>query len=493
MATKAEVEIGERVAMRWVSRGCWLAAWGTWVILGFGLYDHLPRRLGAPITGLPLGPGVFPLGFVGANDTFAIQTAWEQGAAPGILLLNARTGANVGKRRLPLWKRPHMDANRPTAEWFTSTLRRGVLFGTDPELPRDTSGGTPEGMQALDVESGTWQWLSSKPVCYVVAHPTEPWALIVEGQTLRTAERLVVVDWTSGRTKFSLALPKGGKLTERPFFLPRRRAVVLPVELPVEQTMLQIWTIADPPTLQEEIEGIGGSEGSPAPFSLSENGRLLFQPLGRVSDGLEGLWKDVYDFDARRFLTTVPPRERPEANDGKFGHTYGPLRPQIAATGNAVLRYTFSDVVRSVWKRPPGRGPTSTLYEVGDGRILWQASPLETVKNTDVNSFLVAEDWHELWKERLPNLKLETSARRSIATGVVLYRTSAGEVIDPNTTNVAGTLYVAPDGGVYLLPLQVNYPLLALCQTILALPLVVTWLALRWRRKRRLRLASVAP
>ena len=38
----------------------------------------------------------------------------------------------------------------------------------------------------------------------------------------------------------------------------------------------------------------------------------------------------------------------------------------------------------------------------------------------------------------------------------------------------------------------INYLLLALCQTILAIPLVLTWLALHWRRRRRLRLAGAA-
>ena len=47
-----------------------------------------------------------------------------------------------------------------------------------------------------------------------------------------------------------------------------------------------------------------------------------------------------------------------------------------------------------------------------------------------------------------------------------------------------GNIFVAP---------AINYPLLALCQTILALPLILLWALLRWHRNRRFRLASVTP
>lgn len=58
--------------------------------------------------------------------------------------------------------------------------------------------------------------------------------------------------------------------------------------------------------------------------------------------------------------------------------------------------------------------------------------------------------------------------------------------------NADQTLLGDSDGLIYEYP-KVNYPLLALCQTILALPLVLLWSGLRWRRKRRRRLARVSP
>ena len=46
-----------------------------------------------------------------------------------------------------------------------------------------------------------------------------------------------------------------------------------------------------------------------------------------------------------------------------------------------------------------------------------------------------------------------------------------------------GRLAVDTDGTVYEMPLRVNWPLLAACQTVLASPLILLWLGLGWRRR----------
>jgi hypothetical protein len=55
------------------------------------------------------------------------------------------------------------------------------------------------------------------------------------------------------------------------------------------------------------------------------------------------------------------------------------------------------------------------------------------------------------------------------------------------------TLAVTADGTVFQLPFRTDWPLFLVVQTILAVPLVLLWTVLRWRRKQRARLASVAP
>jgi hypothetical protein len=98
----------------------------------------------------------------------------------------------------------------------------------------------------------------------------------------------------------------------------------------------------------------------------------------------------------------------------------------------------------------------------------------------------------EYWRFRVGSWTTipQTLAMRSMTDATLCYRmreipficaANGTQCIDGNRT------------GVYALPPHVNYPLLALCQAILALPLALLWAALRWRRKRRMRLASTAP
>jgi hypothetical protein len=170
------------------------------------------------------------------------------------------------------------------------------------------------------------------------------------------------------------------------------------------------------------------------------------------------------------------------------------VKPAIAPQGNAVLRYMNEEFVPPANRRVGATGPTLALYELGDGRILWQQGLYEiTTESNGPDGFLVKEEWHKLWEAWLPNLKYETLARRSLDDASLLYRTSAKIAVDPRNYNAARTLVVMSDGAVHRLPLQTNWPLFALCQTILALPLILLWAMLRWRRNRRLRLASVTP
>jgi hypothetical protein len=68
-------------------------------------------------------------------------------------------------------------------------------------------------------------------------------------------------------------------------------------------------------------------------------------------------------------------------------------------------------------------------------------------------------------------------------TGELIYRSTWGDTwIPPHLFNADGTLGVANGGRVYRLPPSVNWPLIALCQAFLALPLVLLWVILRWRR-----------
>jgi len=77
---------------------------------------------------------------------------------------------------------------------------------------------------------------------------------------------------------------------------------------------------------------------------------------------------------------------------------------------------------------------------------------------------------------------IDMQGTRDFATASLRYR-FRGNVnfacISPNAL-----LGATSQGAVYTLPPRINWLLLILCQTILALPIVLVWLTLRSRRKR---------
>lgn len=107
------------------------------------------------------------------------------------------------------------------------------------------------------------------------------------------------------------------------------------------------------------------------------------------------------------------------------------------------------------------------------------------------------ESWNQLWEKWLPNLKLNTWAIM-VPVGRELdfrYRLRDYPITWSTAVNSNATLVVLDDYDVYELPPHVNWPLLALCQTILALPLVLLWALLKWRGRRaaRRQLSEAAP
>jgi hypothetical protein len=75
-------------------------------------------------------------------------------------------------------------------------------------------------------------------------------------------------------------------------------------------------------------------------------------------------------------------------------------------------------------------------------------------------------------------------------TGTVLKRFWWTDFMKLEFESADGTLVAGNQGAIYHAP-PVNWPILALCQTILTLPLIMLWAVLRWRRQRRL-LATTA-
>jgi len=136
-----------------------------------------------------------------------------------------------------------------------------------------------------------------------------------------------------------------------------------------------------------------------------------------------------------------------------------------ARSGRELSRPVGNDLEARTWESCPNRqdGPFEFTYDKG-----W---PLD-------NSHL-PHDW-------------ATIAIRWRDTGELVSRRWSVESFLAEFESEDGAFAASVTGNVYL-GHSVNWPLLALCQAILALPLILFWAILRWRRKRRLRLERVSP
>ena len=202
-------------------------------------------------------------------------------------------------------------------------------------------------------------------------------------------------------------------------------------------------------------------------------------------------WVDVYDVAAKRFLATLAPSEQPAATGGPLTDAADPLRSRLAPSGGAVLSFGSIRIEAGQAMSQWAACDAGALREVGKGRVLWRAGTSETLVEGVDDRFLVRERWHESWKRWLPRLQYESFAHRSMETGKLLCRTPVGAGCVTRRCNASRTLAVLDDGAVHPYPPRVNWLLLALCQSILALPLVLLWAILKWRRCRRL--AEAAP
>ena len=456
MAAKAKDADGERGAMRWVKRGCWVAAWGMWFWLGVGLHRELPRDL-SPTTRLGFVWGSETLlGFLEGGDAIAVQ-----GADESIRISDARSGEKIKELPGP------DDHPGHSTKFYT---RHGVAICRKP-------GQESERYLLLNLRSGAWSSIEDRLGSVLDVHPTKPWAAGAIIKADRSTPVLAVVDLTNGRTvarwphqpppkasvDFALACrfrDDGSDdvliLAER-LEVDRKRAKRLVIWNPVEGTVGNDVPLQD---AHLEIGSRWGKSGRVALFDWPEGG------LGGVSV-----------VDARSGDVSISSRST----------------PGLIPFGSASTAWSPTAI------SPSGRTLLSMhdeLWDIGERRRIWSPEEFESVEQSNAarGTFLVHEDWNKLvglTQFRLPYGGI-TWAVRDMENGALVYRAGRWH---PNFNHFSsdGRLGVTDLGDVVSFPLRPNYSLLALCQAILALPLIMLWAALRWRRKRRMRMASVAP
>jgi len=135
--------------------------------------------------------------------------------------------------------------------------------------------------------------------------------------------------------------------------------------------------------------------------------------------------------------------------------------------------------------------PDGVVWDIDHRRAIWIArDAFQAVEeaSAETNTMFVTEHWDQLlggWNALAP---LRTQAVRDLGTGALQYRLWRWAPTFPSPSS-DGRLAVVGFVGVHQLPPQVNLPLFAFCQVVLATPLVMLWCILRWRRNRRAKVA----
>jgi hypothetical protein len=248
-------------------------------------------------------------------------------------------------------------------------------------------------------------------------------------------------------------------LHERPFFIgdrigiPTRGKMAKGEQFDPDKCALEIWAIPADDRPERTIAGLEIGAGPTA----SHTGRIAWI----VEDAT-----DVYDVNTSAFVFSNPPREtRPLPGGGSFDPLDG---PEISPDGRFVMNAN-----------------SGMLWEIDTGREPWPDREVEYPISWDDNGRIEIK---ETWSWPFAKTELcETYALRDSRSGELVFRTWWPPL---DVSSRDGTLiFHSFSNTIHKMPPRVNWLVLALCQAILALPLLMIWASLRWRRKRKARLA----
>jgi hypothetical protein len=440
--------------MKRFKRCCWLAAWGVWLWLGVGLYRELPRELGPKV-------GVIPAQmsdrceFIAETHLVAVHSML---AVPfNVRVFDADTGDYV--REIAF-----------TDRWPMLTLRTVTSHGV---VIAEGNSAETRGLWVVDFVSGEWKRLSSMMSINVAVHPSKPWIAFRESAAPVDKPRsLVVVDWRTGAEVFARPRDREHVQIGEPIFLGDTDRLLVSVtrSSPTSQDDappdLEVWRLAPPSRLEKVIR-------SPTLYWNPEVGsesRVAWR-----SPGPETMNVDVFDVDAERMIFSLPPLEQRVTSGLVHSRDEG---------------FYFSRDGRTVF----GGVPVG-IWNLETGERVWSRShQIPNLLERD-ETFLLVERWHAPWLPRWINQWLgsrDTIAVYDLDTAALRFR-----CWDLNFAYLCrsgdGTLGVS-GGAVYRLPYRINWPMLAFCQSILATPIVLMWIIVRWRRRAAKRkLAEVKP
>ena len=451
--------------MRWVTRGLWVAAWGAWVWCGLGLYRELPRDIGRVVCKLPLDDSddrpETPEGFL-ANENEVVTTVASEKRGVFARVRSGATGNLLREYRI---------AESRGLDYHVSCRYGLVLherpFSPEPDHVRDAT---------LDLRSGAIVRQVAALRGFAGFHPTRPLALTFDfgAVTVRKADdfgnedtptadegRVEVVNLQNGVSVFSWrGRPPRAVMREesRPFFSADGHWVVVPTGRvgtdPEGLEGIEIWNL-DQRSLVCTLPGVFAQ----GPWCTASSGRIACRPYARD--------------DAVQVLS-IP--------DGRALFDRGTTAAERKASGSdwQWFKVALSSDGRSLLQRDAG-----VLWSIDNGRpIRYLESNVDSPPVGDC--FEVWNDWADAPWAVLPSLSSHHTWR-DLRTGALIYRCREALPLIEASRSADGTKIVEyhEEACVRRFPPRVDWSLLAICQAILALPLIFLWLALLWRRKRR--------
>jgi hypothetical protein len=438
--------------MCWLKRCFWLSAWSVWIWPGFGLYRELPRGLGPLICQIPLEEDCDVVGFVGETNLVAFQKLLPPQTYE-IKLFDAEKGSAIVLK--DAWGRPDLVND------FRGCVQRGFLIVNDEWEPDSKQ--VVAGIQCIDLTTGERRRLTRISALAATLHPHRPWLAVSELTTDWKSEihRVVVIDLYSGRELFSRESPPGRRIERRSFFIPGTDKLVIPTPALAGTESrtdggVEIWQIGPPAVMEKLVRGASINKH----YSISSTGKIAQQAADHSTVCV------VFDLNEERVVFSASPLETGRGATGV---------PRIALSG------------RTVFASDPG-----ILWDVASGKVLRRDAEGEsTFPSVLPEQLLTIELWSVWWKRWFPNLRYTSTAFRDIESGRLLVRLKGVPGI--MSRNRTGTLVATTTGSVHRLPYVVDWPLLALCLAVLALPLVMLWVVLRLLSRRKLRRGTAVP
>jgi hypothetical protein len=451
MAAEAKASDGERAAMKWVWRGMWAAAWGTWLWLGFGLYRELPRDFPL-VCDLSLPPNSIVCGFLGDTHEVVFH---ERGASP-------QDGSHlycVDAANATLLRTTKFGGEASLLESTFATLRDGVIL---ENVHYRTDDWKQMGFHALDVVRGSRRRISVDGVNNVVVHEANSWIAFNRPGLVEAIERVVVYDYKAMKEVFARIPSSTETLVGSPLFVPGSSKLLIAYQtFSSQQTdwpkgRIEIWDLAGEPVLVRTVRGSIGFDPT-----VSTNDRVAFRELAGGPATI-----DVIDLQVEKRVFVHPPR------DERLDLPLLPVRAVVSRDGTKVFG-----------------GESLSVFDMQTEGVIWPRCQHESVfEFNPQGNVTLLENWRTWSGLPLPkSWNLTTLTLRKLDDGTFVRRTWHLPFLKSTAFSRDGRFAVdVADGRVYASRPLVNYPLLALCQTFLALPLVLLWALLRWRRRRRM-------